>query len=44
MKELNQDIYICLQDKKAGTVRHFSSDILKFENLEISQAAQDVTL
>jgi mevalonate kinase len=38
MNELNQDIYICVQDKKARTVHHFSSDIVKFGNLHIAQA------
>lgn len=44
MNELNQNIYICVQDKKAGTVQHFSSDISKFGNLHIAQATKDVTI
>lgn len=44
MNELNQDIYICVKDKKAGTVHQFSSDINKFGNLHIAQATKDVTL
>jgi hypothetical protein len=44
MNELNQDIYICVQDKKAGTVHQFSSDIVKFGNLHIAKATKDITL
>lgn len=36
MNELNQDIYICVQDKKAGSVHHFSSDIAKFGNFHVA--------
>lgn len=36
LNELNQDVYICVQDKKAGTVHHFSSDIVKFGNFHIA--------
>jgi hypothetical protein len=44
MNELNQDVYICVQDKKAGTVHHFSTDINKFGNFHIAEATKDVTL
>lgn len=44
LNELNQNIYICVQDKKKGTTQHFSSDITKFGNLHIAQATKDVTL
>lgn len=44
LNELNQDIYICVQDKKKGSVQHFSSDINKFGNLHIASATEDVTL
>lgn len=44
MNELNQDVYICVQDKKAGTVHHFSTDINKFGNFHIAKATKDVTL
>lgn len=44
LNELNQNIYICVQDKKKGTIQHFSSDIAKFGNLHIAQATKDVTL
>jgi len=36
LNELNQNIYICVQDKKKGTVQHFSTDISKFGNLHIA--------
>jgi len=41
MNELNHDVYICVQDKKRGSVHHFSSDINKFGNLHIVQATKD---
>lgn len=44
LNELNQDVYICVQDKKAGTVHHFSTDINKFGNFHIAAATKDVTL
>lgn len=44
MNELNQDIYICVQDRKAGTVHHFSSDIVNFGNFHIAKATKDVAI
>ena len=36
MNELNQDIYICIQDKKTGSLHQFSSDLNKFGNVHIA--------
>lgn len=44
INEANHNIYICVQDKKAGTVHHYSSDINKFGNLHIAQATKDISL
>ena len=44
MNELNQDIYICVKDKKHGNVAHFSSDINEFGNFHIAQATSDITI
>lgn len=44
MNELNHDIYICIQDKKRGSVHHYTSDINKFGNLHIVQATKGVSL
>jgi hypothetical protein len=37
MNELNQDIYICIKDKKTGSLSQFSSDLNKFGNVHIAQ-------
>ena len=44
MNDLNHDIYICVKDKKQGTVQHFSSDINQFGNLQIAKETKDITL
>jgi hypothetical protein len=41
MNELNQDIYVCIQDKKTGSLHQFSSDLNKFGNVQIAQQTQE---
>lgn len=37
--ELNNDIYICIKDKKTHKVHQFSSDLAHFGNRDISKLA-----
>lgn len=41
MNELNQDIYICIQDKKSGSIHQFSSDLNKFGNVHIAEQTKE---
>jgi hypothetical protein len=44
INDANHNIYICVQDKKAGTVTQYSSDLNKFGNLHIAKSTKDIKL